>query len=148
MSRNYGMILDSTHTNKEHKHMINDLVGKPYSFMESWKMGGVGSKRMIIGQVSPNLEKYLNDVSDINYANIELRSGGIILYINKGLKNFTWIIPYYQLVLYKTNGASIHAQGKFVHFKNTKTFKENKSFFKKLLDAKVKYDEQYDFQYI
>ena len=148
MSRNSGMILDSTHTNKEHKNIINDLVGKPFSFMESWKMGGVGSKRMIIGQVSPNLQKYLNDVSDINYANIELRPGGIIIYINKGLKNFTWIIPYYQLVIYKTNGASIHAQGKFVHFKNNKTFKENKNFLKKLLDIKVKYDQQYDFQYI
>lgn len=148
MSRNYGMILDSTHTNKEHKNIINDLVGKPFSFMESWKMGGVGSKRMIIGEVSPNLKNYLNDVADINYANIELRPGGIILYINKGLKNFTWIIPYYQLVLYKTNGASIHAQGKFVHFKSNKTFKENKNFFKKMLDAKVMYDEQYDFQYI
>lgn len=142
------MILDSTHTNKEHKNIINDLVGKPFSFMESWKMGGVGSKRMIIGEVSPNLKMYLNNVADINYANIELRPGGIIIYINKGLKNFTWIIPYYQLVIYKTNGASIHAQGKFVHFKNNKTFKENKNFLKKLLDIKVKYDQQYDFQYI
>ncbi len=142
------MILDSTYTNKEHKNMINDLVGKPFSFMESWKMGGVGSKRMIVSEVSPNLKQYLNEVSDINYANIEMRPGGIILYINKGLKNFTWIIPYYQLVMYKTNGASIHAQGKFVQFKNNKTFKENKKFLKKLMDAKVKYDEQYDFQYI
>lgn len=142
------MILDSTHNNKEHKTLINDLVGKPFSFIESLKMGGVGSKRMIVSEVSPNMQSYLNKVSDINYANIELRPGGIILFLNKGLKNFTWVIPFYQLVFYKTNGASIHAQGKYVQFKNNKTFKENKAFLKRVLDAKVKYDQQYDFQYI
>lgn len=140
------MILDSTYHDKEHKKIIEGLIGKPYSFFESLKLKGVGSKRMIIESVSPNMQSYLNSVSDINYANIELRSRGILIYINKGLKNFTWIIPYYQLVLYKTNGASIHAQGKFIHFRNSKTFRENKSFFDKLLDKKVIYDEQYRFQ--
>ncbi|SDS15224.1 hypothetical protein SAMN04515667_1527 [Formosa sp. Hel1_31_208] len=142
------MILDSTYTNKEHKNIINDLVGKPYSFIESFKMGGIGSKRMIIEDVSPNLKQYMNSVADINYANIEMRPGGIIMYINKGLKNFTWIIPNYQLVIYKTNGASIHAQGKYVQFKNNKTFKENKSFLNKLLNTKVIYDERFNFQYL
>lgn len=139
------MILDSTHTNKEHKQIIMDLVGRSYNLLESIKLKGIGSKRMIIQDVSPNLKSYLNAVSDINYANIELRSGGILIYINKGLKNYTWVIPYYQLVIYKTNGASIHAQGKYIRFSNTKTFKENKGFFDKLLNEKVKYDMQYDF---
>lgn len=141
------MILDTTHTNKEHKNIINDLIGKPYSFFESLRMGGVGSKRMIIEDVSLNMKHYLNLVSDINYANIEMRSGGIIIYINKGLKNYTWVIPFYQLVIYKTNGTSIHAQGKFIQFRNSKTFKENKVFFDKLLNAKVTYDEHYSFQF-
>ncbi|MFS4481804.1 hypothetical protein ACKGJY_02220 [Hyunsoonleella sp. 2307UL5-6] len=142
------MILNSTHNNKEHKQIITDLVGKPFSFLEALKIKGVGSKRLIIEDVSPNLKTYINKVSDINYANIELRKGGIILYINKGLQNFTWVIPYYQLVIYKTNGASIHAQGKFIRFKNNKTFKENKKFFLKMLDEKIKYDEHYNFQNI
>ena len=141
------LILDTTHPNKEHKKIINDLIGKPFSFFESLRMGGVGSKRMIIEDASPNMQQYLNLVSDINYANIEMRSDGIIVYINKGLKNYTWIIPYYQLVIYKTNGASIHAQGKFIHFRNSKTFKENKSFFDKLLNEKVSYDERFKFQF-
>tara|TARA_R110001583_G_scaffold191276_2_gene356295 strand:- start:1839 stop:2069 length:231 start_codon:yes stop_codon:yes gene_type:complete len=65
--------------------------------------------------------------------------------INKGLQNFTWVIPFYHLVIYKTNGSSIHAQGKYIHFKNNITFKENKAFFDKLLNSKVKFDEQYNF---
>lgn len=140
------MILDSTHNNKDEKQILEDLVGKSFSLFESFKMKGIGSKRMIVSDVSPNLKQYLNTISDINYANMELRTGGILIYINKGLKNFTWAIPYYQLVMYKTNGASIHAQGRFIHFKNSKTFKENKRFFRKMLDQKIKYDMQYNFQ--
>ena len=141
------MILNSTYKNKDERQILEDLVGRSFSFFESFKMKGIGSKRMIVNDVSPNLKQYLNTVSDVNYANIELRSGGILIYINKGLQNFTWAIPYYQLVIYRTNGASIHAQGKFIHFKNSKTFKENKNFFNKMLDEKVKYDMQYNFQY-
>jgi hypothetical protein len=140
------VILNSTYTSRENKEIISDLIGHPYSFLESIKMGGIGSKRMIIEEVSPNLEQYLNKVSGVNYANIEMRPNGILIYINKGLKNFTWIIPYYQLVYYKTNGASIHAQGKFIHFRNNITFKENAAFLKKLLNVKLQFDEQYNFQ--
>ncbi|MFD1014384.1 hypothetical protein [Winogradskyella rapida] len=137
------MILNTTHYNAEHKHIISDLIGRPFSLVQKLRMKGIGSKRMIIDEVSPNMKSLMNKVSDINYANIELRPKGILIRINKGLKNFTWVIPYYQLVLYKTNGSSIHAQGRFVHFRNSKTFKENKKFFDKLLDLKVRYDLTY-----
>ncbi|WP_189362451.1 hypothetical protein [Algibacter mikhailovii] len=140
------MILNSTYSNKDHKHILNDLVGKPFSFIQSIKLKGVGSKRMVIQDVSPNLKSYMNKVSDINYANIELRTKGILIYINKGLQNFTWAIPFYQLVIFKSNGSSIHAQGRFIHFKNNRTLKENKKFFDKVLDAKIKYDMDNDFQ--
>ena len=137
------MILNTTHHNKDHKQIIEDLVGTSFSLVQKLKMKGVGSKRMIVDEVSPNMQSMMNSVADLNYANIELRPKGILIMVNKGLKNFTWIIPYYQLVLYKINGASIHAQGRFIHFRNNKTFQENKSFFKKLLDEKVKFDQQY-----
>ncbi|WP_339624798.1 hypothetical protein [uncultured Winogradskyella sp.] len=137
------MILNTTHHNSEHKKIIADLIGSSFSLVQKLKLGGVGSKRMIVDDVSPNMKSMMNVVSDVNYANIELRPKGILVMINKGLKNFTWVIPYYQLVIYKTNGSSIHAQGRFVHFRNSKTFKENKKFFDKLLDEKVKYDTQF-----
>lgn len=137
------MILDTTYTNKEHIELINDLVGKPFGFMQAIRMKGVGSKRMIIEETSPNMQQYLNQVADVNYANLELRPLGVLIRINKGLKTYTWVIPYYQLVIYKTNGSSIHAQGKFIHFRNNKTFKENKAFFAKLLNEKVKYESEY-----
>jgi len=118
-------------------------VGKPYSLIQAIKRRGVGSKRMIVDKVSPNLNSILNTVSDLNYANIEMRKNGILIHITKGLKNFTWAIPFYHLVLYKTDGMSIHAQGKFIHFKKSKTFYENKKFLSSLLNEKVLFDEQY-----
>jgi len=137
------MVLDTTYYNKEHKELFNNFVGKPYTFFESIKRRGVGSKRMIVDKVSPNLNPVLNTVSDLNYANIEMRKNGILIHITKGLKNFTWAIPFYHLVLYKTDGISIHAQGKFIQFKKTKTFHENKNFLRSLLNEKIEFDEQY-----
>jgi len=137
------MVLETTYSNKDHIEMINDIVGKPFGFMEMIKLKGIGSKRMIIENVSLNLKQYMNTVADINYANIELRPGGILLRINKGLRNFTWIIPYYQLVIYKTNGSSIHGQGRFINFKNNQLLKENKHFFKKMMSLKIQYDQKF-----
>lgn len=137
------MILNTTHTDPKHKQIIADLVGESYTLVQRLKMKGVGSKRMIIDEVSPNMQTMMNLVDDLNYANMELRPKGVLVMINKGLKNFTWIIPFYQLVIYKTNGSSIHAQGRYVHFRDNTTFRENKKFFDRLLDEKVKYDAQY-----
>ena len=137
------MVLDTTYYNKEHKELFNNFVGKPYTFFEAIKRRGVGSKRMIVDKVSPNLNPILNTVSDLNYANIEMRKNGILVHITKGHKNFTWAIPFYHLVLYKTDGMSIHAQGKFIHFKKSKNFYENKNFLRSLLKEKVQFDEQY-----
>ena len=86
----------------------------------------------MVDSVSPNMMGYINKVADTTYANIELRPGGVLVLINKGLKNFTWTIPYYQLVIYKSDGFSIHAQGKFVGFKENRLFRENKKFINKL----------------
>ena len=137
------MIIDTTHHNKDHKKTLENFVGKPYSLWDSLKRGGVGSKRMIVKQLSPNLSYIINIISDLNYANIELRKKGILIRINKGLKNFTWAIPFYQLVFYKTDFTSIHAQGRFIHFENSKTFKENKKFFENILAEKIKFDKRY-----
>ena len=140
------MIFNTTLKNKDAIATMNDLLGEPYSFMKAIKLGGVGSKRMIIDAVSPGFLKLINAVSDINYGNIELREKGIVIHINKGLKNFSWAIPYYQLHTYKTEGFSIHAQGNFVRFKSNKLLKENKSFIEKIINYKIENNKQYDFQ--
>lgn len=138
------MIFNTTYTNKDAEATIADLLGKPYSFFKSIKMKGTGSKRMIVEDVSVGFKKIMNTVSDLNYGNIELRDKGILVHITKGLKNYSWAIPYYQLHIYKIDGFSIHAQGNFVRFKNNKLLKENKKFIDKLIDIKIEFDKQYE----
>lgn len=137
------MILDTTYTNKSHNELINDLVGRPFTLLEVFRMKGVGSKRMMIEEASAGLKPYINDISDITYANLELRPNGILVKINKGLQNFTWAIPYYHLVIYKTEGISIHAHGRYIRFKNNINLRENKSFFRKMNHRKLEFDSQY-----
>ena len=117
------MLFNTTHTNNEAKELINDCLGHSFTFFQSLKMGGTGSKRMIIDEVSTNLNDLVNKVSDLNYGNIELRPNGILVRINRGLSNFAWAIPYRQLVIYKTYGLSIHGQGKFIRLEITKHLK-------------------------
>ena len=138
------MIYNTTYFNKEAKDIINDLLGYSYSFLKSIRLGGTGSKRMIIDEVSTNFKKYMNTISDINYGNIEIREKGILIHINKGLNNFSWPIPFYQLHTYKTNGISFHAHGNFIRFKNNKLLKENKKFIDKIMNLKIENDQKYD----
>ena len=63
------MVLDTTYRSKANTKMINKLLGKPFTFIQSIKMRGIGSKRMIIDEVSPNLQSVINAVDDINYGN-------------------------------------------------------------------------------
>ena len=137
------MIFSTTHTNKEAKELTNYLLGLPFSFYQSLKMGGIGSKRMIIEETSQNIVDYTNKISDVNYANIELRPEGIIVLLNKGLNNYNWVIPFRQLVIYKTDRLSIHAEGKYICFKNNMLYKENKKFIAKMIDLKTTHQEKY-----
>ena len=137
------LLFNTSYTDKKITKQINNLLGSPFSFLKAIKLNGIGSKRMIIDQVSPNLHTVINVVNDINYGSIELRPKGILIHIGKGLQRFAWAIPYYRLVIYKTNGVSIHANGKFIHFEANKNFKANKQFFKKIIDQKIDFDAQF-----
>ena len=137
------MILHFNQITKDNKKFIDDIVGKPFTLYQAFKMGGIGSKRMSIDNTSENIYHLLNSTSDINYSNIELRPNGIIVMINKGLERYHWVIPFRQLVIYKTDKLSIHAQGKYITFKNSKSYKENKKFIDKIIDMKLDNQKKY-----
>lgn len=130
------MIFNTTINDDEITEQINGLVGRKFSFWERIKLNGIGSRRMIIDSTHPSLTPYLNASHYLTYANAELRPKGILIHISKKLQVFTWAIPYYQLSFYKTEQTSIHAQGKFIHFREA--YNINKSFFDKMLDLKAK----------
>lgn len=137
------MLLNTTYKNEENEIIIDDLVGKPFSLRKKLTMGGVGSGRMVIDEASPKLEMTLINGADLNYGNIELRPKGILIRITRRHDNFTWVIPYYHLHIYKTNGLSVHGQGHYLHFRSNQMLYKNKPFFKKLSSLKLEFMKDY-----
>ena len=131
------MIFNSTYTDKEKELEVEKLIGKKYGLISSIRLNGVGSKRLIVQETSQNLKKIIIQKSDLIYSNIEIRSGGVIVYIAEGLNRYSWVIPYYKLVIYKTPNYSIHSDGNFIRFSNDLNIKENLKFFKKLIKHKT-----------
>ena len=133
------MLFNTTYHEKDDVKLMNDLVGKAFSFFESIKMGGTGSKRFIIDSASQNFNDVLKTLSELNYSNIELRPKGVIVHFTQQLNRYAWVIPYYKLTIYSTETFSIHSDGGFLKLKKNKLYKSNKKFINKMLDYKSSY---------
>jgi hypothetical protein len=117
---------------------INKLVGKPYSFLEKIKRGGVGSKKLLITKADKVIENLLLLDQNINNCNIEIRSNGIIIYFRSLLETYGLIIPYYKLVIFKVseNEYTLNVDSKFVKIK-IKSEKDY-TFIRKIMEEKAK----------
>ena len=135
------MIYNSTYTDIEKDIETETLVGKKYNLIKTIRLGGIGSKRLIVDELGVNFKKLIQQKNDIIYSNIELRKKGIIVYIVDGQKRFTWVIPFYKLVIYKTPSFSIHSEGNFIRYSNKLNHKQNLIFFKKIVDHKFNFNK-------
>ena len=135
------MIYNSTYTDIEKDIETDNLVGKKYNLIKTIRLGGIGSKRLIVDELGVNFKKLIQQKNDIIYSNIELRKKGIIVYVVNGQKRFTWVIPYYKLVIYKTPSFSIHSNGNFIRYSNKLNHKQNLVFFKKILNHKFNFNK-------
>ena len=122
---------------------INKLVGKPYSFLEKIKRGGVGSKKLLITKADKVIENLLILDQNINNCNIEIRSSGIIIYFRSLLETYGLIIPYYKLVVFKVseNEYTFNVDSKFVKIK-IKSEKDH-AFIRKIMEEKSKNTKNY-----
>jgi len=136
------MIYNSTYNDIEKEIETNNLVGKKYNLIKSIRLGGIGSKRLIVDDLGVNFKKLIQQKTDLIYSNVELRDKGIIVYVEDGQKRFTWVIPFYRLVIYKSPTFSIHSDGNFIRYSNKLNHKENLLFFKKILDHKYIFNKQ------
>ena len=135
------MIYNSTYTDIEKDIETDKLVGKKYNLIKSIRLGGIGSKRLIVDEFGLNFKKLIQQKNDIIYSNIELRKNGIIVYVVDSQRRFTWVIPFYKLVVYKTPSFSIHSEGNFIRYSNKLNYKQNLIFFKKVLDHKYNFNK-------
>jgi hypothetical protein len=133
------MLFDTSYTSKDYIKESTNMVGNAFSFFERLKMGGIGSSRLIIEELSPKLQPKNMESFAINYANIELRPKGIILHFTNKLDRYSWIIPHYRLVVYSTQTFSIHSNGNFIQFRKNKNYRDNKKFIDRMVNLKNKF---------
>ena len=137
------MLMNISYNNLNVIDEINKLVGKPYSFIEKIKRGGVGSKKLLITKADKVIENLLILDQNINNCNIEIRSSGIIIYFRSLLETYGLIIPYYKLVVFKVseNEYTFNVDSKFVKIK-IKSEKDH-AFIRKIMEEKAKNTKNY-----
>ncbi len=131
------MLLNISYNNEEVKRKIEKTVGKPFSLQKRWKIGGIGSPKLLIDSSSLDISNLLILDQNIDQCNIELRPQGIIVRFRSLLETYGLIIPYYKLKIYKgkANIFSIYMDNYFI-----KVISDNNSvrkFFKKIADQKI-----------
>lgn len=131
------MLFRDSHNDKEVFKKINDLVGKPFTLSQRFKLKGVGSPKLFINKCSLEIRNLLLLDNNIHTCNVEMRPKGIIIRFRSRLETYALPIPYYKLTIYKGKGEeySIHKDNYFVKFKANK--KPIHSFLKKVLDYKI-----------
>ena len=119
------MIIDSTAITPDLARKINKLVGKPFSLLARLRMGGIGSHRMCVKGYSRGFENLLQRNSNLLYSNIELRPKGIIVHISQRNHRFSWVLPYYHLAVFQSEGFTLHGNGEFIRFHTDVYFDKN-----------------------
>lgn len=128
------MLFDTSINDKETKRKINQLVGKPFNLIDMFRMGTIGSSRMEIVEHSRLFVNVMSWKKQRVFANIGMRPQGIVVIINVRLSNYTWVIPYHYLSLFKTDLLVIHGQGEYLKLKIHSD--QNKKLIAKILHEK------------
>ena len=133
------MIKNLSYNSKKNKILLLELVGRPFSFIERLKLGGIGSNKLVIADASKEIVELLRLDNNVNYCNIEIRKNGLIIRFRSLLETYGLIIPYYKLIIYKgeSNIYSLYKDTNYIKF-----FVDNKStsiFMKKINRLKIDY---------
>jgi len=118
---------------------IDTLVGLPFSFRERIKRGGIGSTKLLVREMSENLQPYFDKSVNLTYVSIEQRPLGIIVYMKGNVNDYCWAIPFYQLSIFQSDYFSVHAQGAFLKIDLKSVYPQNGKFIERVLSAKASY---------
>jgi hypothetical protein len=128
------MLYDTSIKDKETKREIDIRVGKSYGIFELLKQGTIGSSRMEVVEYSKLFSKIMSQRKQAVFANLSIRPNGILVIINVRLSNYSWVIPYHYLSIFKTNLLVIHGQGEYLKLKVSGD--QNKKVIDKILERK------------
>ena len=131
------MLLNISYNDPRQKKEIDNIVGKPFSLQNRWKMGGIGSGKLVINSSSIEIHNLLILDNNINTCNIEIRPKGVIVHFRSLLETYGLIIPYFKLKLYKGKSKiySIYMDQYYIKVNAEK--RSIHEFFKKINDQKV-----------
>jgi len=130
------MLFNTTNTNQDYLKESKATVGKAFSFIRKIKLELISSGKLDIAEFSAKLQPEMMLASANYHAKINLRPKGIIVKFSDGTNQYSWVIPYYRLVIYNTQTFTIHANGHFIKFKRNKSYHDNKKFINKMIDLK------------
>ena len=130
------MLYDTSTRDKVRDKEINTYVGSSYNFFDVLfkKNGVIGSSKMEVVAYSKLFDKVMSKRKQAVFANISLRPNGIIVIMNIRLSNYSWVIPYRYLSIFKTDLLVIHGQGEFLKLKIQGN--QNKKIISKILKIK------------
>ena len=133
------MLLNVSYNNKQISRKIEIEVGKPFPLATRFKMGGIGSSKLIITETSVHIYNLLILDSNRNQCNIEMRPNGIIVGFRSLLESYALVIPYYKLALYKGKAEeySIYRDNYFIKIEAKTKDKATHNFINKVLSAKA-----------
>ena len=136
------MLYTTSFRNKEEEKEINALVGSRYNVIDMFykKIGAIGCSRMEVLDYSKLFIEVMDKRKQAVFANIALRPKGIIIVMNIRLSDYSWVIPYRFLSIFKTDILVIHGQGEFLKLKITGD--QNKRFIVKVLKLKSEQSNQ------
>ena len=136
------MIKNLSYNSKKNKALLFELVGRPLSLIERFKLKGIGSNKLIITDASKEIVELLRLDNNINYCNIEIRKNGIIIRFRSLLETYGLIIPYYKLVVYKGE-SKIYSFYKDQYYVKFLVNNKNSSLFvKKVVRLKTEYQKK------
>ena len=131
------MLLNISYNDPRQKKEIDNIVGKPFSLQNRWKMGGIGSGKLVINSSSIEIHNLLILDNNINTCNIEIRPKGVIVRFRSLMETYGLIIPYFKLKLYKGK-SKIYSIYKDQYYIKVKAEKSSiHQFFKKINNQKI-----------
>lgn len=122
-------LFDTSYSDKETKRKIDLAVGPAFSWKDRWRMKGIGSRRMVISDISKEHREYMNADHYISTANIELRPKGIIIHFRHKLQAYSWIMPFDTLTIISDEFLRLESEGLFIQFNDP----QNEHFINKIV---------------
>lgn len=131
------MILAANRNTRSFVKTVEQTVGPSFSLLERWRMGGVGSGKLIVYSASEALYKCFGKSRDIKFVIIELRKKGIIVHIRNAVNNYVWLIPFHHLSIFKSDLLSIHGAGQFIKIDLSCMHRNNIELLEKIMRMKA-----------